>query len=149
MRYILSIAFIALLIAGCKKDKFTTVPQITFKDISPNVYQTNTADADFPVMTLHITDAEGDLGLVPGKDTSFLYIINLRNFKPDSVVLLPNLGSSAKANFEGDIKVNMKRFVGGSGTSTRDAIYFNIYVKDFAKNKSNVIKTDKPVYYIP
>jgi hypothetical protein len=24
-----------------------------------------------------------------------------------------------------------------------------VYVKDFAKNKSNVIKTAQPVYYIP
>src|SRR3978361_40714 len=112
MRYILTFIAVGLIFSACKKDKFTTAPQISFKDVSPNFYSSSTAPSEYPVMTLHITDAEGDLGIIAGKDTSFLYIINLRTNQFDSVAIFPNLATAAKANFEADINVNMKRFLG-------------------------------------
>jgi hypothetical protein len=148
MRYTLLILMIAVLFTACKKDKFTTVPAITFKSFKPDFYSTNTAPGGFPVMIIHVTDLEGDLGFVSGKDTSFIYITNLRTNKFDSL-RLPNIASSAKKNFEGDIEVDMKSFLGVPNSTIKDTIYYNVYVKDFAKNKSNQIKTDKPIQYIP
>jgi hypothetical protein len=43
----------------------------------------------------------------------------------------------------------MKQFLGVPNNSKKDTIYYEIYIKDFAKNKSNVIRSDKPVYYFP
>jgi hypothetical protein len=148
MRYTLLILLALVFFTACKKDKFTTVPQITFKSFKPDFYSTNTAPGGFPVMIIHVTDLEGDLGFVSGKDTSFIYITNLRTNKFDSL-RLPNIASSAKKNFEGDVEVDMKGFLGVPNNAVKDTIYFNVYLKDFAKNKSNQIKTDKPIQYIP
>ena len=155
MRYILSIFTVAILFFGCKKDKFTTVPQITFKSVIPNVWlSTNTAfQKDFaPVLTIRVTDAEGDLGLKVGKDTSLVYVKNLVSNAIDSSQLLPDIGTSAKPDFQADIAINLFSVMGGKpGVTTRprvDTLYFEVYIKDFAKNKSNVIKTSDPVFYI-
>jgi hypothetical protein len=147
MRYTLLILGTLFFFTGCKKDKFTTVPVITFKSFKPDFYSTNTPPGGFPVMIIHVTDLEGDLGFVSGKDTSFIYITNLKTNKFDSL-RLPNIANSAKKNFEGDIEVDMKGFLSPGGP-IQDTTYYNVYIKDFAKNKSNVIKTDKPIYYIP
>ncbi len=149
MRYILTIAAVVLFFSACKKDKFTTVPQISFKSVKPDAYQRGaTQDADLPVMTVTVTDAEGDLGYVAGKDTSYIYFKNLRTNKLDSTEL-PDIKQATTSNFQGDISVNLKQFLGVRNTAQKDTIFFEIYVRDFAKNKSNVIVSDKPVYYFP
>lgn len=149
MRYILTIVAVVLLFSACKKDKFTTVPQISFKSVDPDFYQQGlTPDASLPVITVNVTDAEGDLGFISGKDTSFIFFKNLRTNKLDSVEL-PNIKQAATKNFQGDVAVNMKQFLGVPNNSKKDTIYYEVYMKDFAKNKSNVIRTEKPVYYFP
>lgn len=147
MRYIILIAAAVIFFAGCKKDKFNTVPAITFVDFKPDFYNNSTPDELLPVLTIHVTDAEGDLGYIDGSDTSYIYIKNLRTSREDSAVL-PNIKPIATKSFEADISLFMKQYL-GTTRSTRDTIFFEVYVKDFAKNKSNVIKTDKPVYFIP
>jgi hypothetical protein len=142
----MSVAF--LLLWGCKKDKFTTAPQISFKSFSPNAYSNSTADENLPVLTIKVTDAEGDLGTKAGKDTSYIYFTNLRTNRFDSV-MLPDITAIALKNFDAEIKVNLKQFLGVPNNSKRDTIFFDVYVKDFAKNKSNVLKTDQPVFYFP
>jgi hypothetical protein len=135
--------------ASCKKDKFNTVPQISFVSVSPDFYRGGVLpDEDAPVLKLHVTDAEGDLGFVAGKDTAKIYVKNLRTSKLDSA-FLPDIRPVAVKNFQGDILIQMKPFLGVPNNSKRDTIYFEVYLKDFAKNKSNVLKTEKPVYYIP
>jgi hypothetical protein len=149
MRYTLLMAMIVFFFAGCKKDKFTTAPQITFKSVSPDTWVRGTvADEFFPVLTINVTDAEGDLGFIAGSDTSFVYITNLRTNKFDSL-RLPNISQVAGKNFQGDVAINMKNFLSVPDFTKKDTIYFNVYIKDFAKNKSNVILTGKPVYYYP
>jgi hypothetical protein len=150
MRLLPAFCLVALLIS-CKKDKFTTVPQIKYKSVSPNSVRSDLPGTTqvMPVVTIEVTDSEGDLGLVNGKDTSKVYVKNLLTNKLDSL-LLPELKAAATKNFKGDINITMERFLGAS-TRPRpktDTLYFEIYIKDFAKNKSNVIKTGDPVYYI-
>lgn len=43
----------------------------------------------------------------------------------------------------------MKQFLGVPNATKKDTIYYKVYVKDFAKNKSNEIQTGKPIYYFP
>ncbi|MGG9963002.1 hypothetical protein [Ferruginibacter sp. SUN106] len=154
MRYTLLVAMLVMVFVGCKKDKFTTVPQISFKSVKPNAWLSSyTAfQKDIaPVLTINVTDAEGDLGFKAGSDTSKIYVKNLINNKIDSS-FLPDLKTAAQANFKADIDVNLFNVLGGKpGVTTRprvDTLYFEVYIKDFAKNKSNVIITGAPVYYI-
>jgi hypothetical protein len=150
MRYILSIIIAGILFSTCKKDKFTTAPQISFKSVKPDVYfQGSTNNSVLPVITLHVTDAEGDLGFVDAKDTAFVYILNLRTNKFDSAYFPVISSNAAQKNFEADVDIKMNRFLGVPVANVKDTIYYKIYIKDFAKNKSNEIKTDKPIYYIP
>jgi len=149
MRYTLLAILIVVLFTTCKKDKFTTVPQISFKSVKPDFYFRGSVDPlSYPTVTIHVTDAEGDLGFIAAKDTSFIYFLNLRTNTLDSVEL-PDISTAAKKNFEGDVEVNMKKFVGVPNDTKKDTIYFKVYVKDFAKNKSNEIQTGKPIYYFP
>ena len=151
MRTTLLIALGCSLIAGCKKDKFTTVPQISYKSIKPNVAFSNipTGQQVIPVLTIHVTDAEGDLGFKSGTDTSFVVIKNLTTNKFDSIKL-PDVLTAGKKNFEADIEITLSSFLGASARPRpkTDTLYFEIYVRDFAKNKSNIIRTGDPVFYV-
>ena len=150
MRYLLITVTVLFLFASCKKDKFTTAPQIKYKSLSHNlVDQTNPSSAA-PVVTLHITDTEGDLG-INANDTAWVYLKNLLTGKADSLPF-PDLQSAAKKNFEADVAITTDRALEcrplpGNVLHT-DTLYFEFYVKDFAKNKSNVITTTDPVFFI-
>ncbi len=149
MRIVFTIVILSILFISCKKDKYTTAPQITFKSISPDVV-TQDPNQTFPVLKLGITDSEGDVGFKSGKDTAFVYIVNkLFPTQLDSIPF-PDIQSAGSHNFKADIDVSLKKFLRHNCTppaNVTDTIYFDIYVKDFAKNKSNVINTPDPVYY--
>ena len=153
MRYIFLIALACFIFSACKKDKFTTVPQISYKSIKPNVFSANIPIGGqvLPVLTFHITDAEGDLGIKSGKDTAFVYVRNVLSNTSDSF-LFPNISSISKSNFEADVDISIStgNLLKGS-TRPRpktDTVYYEIYVKDFAKNKSNTIVAGDPLYYV-
>ncbi len=151
MRYTLLILVFAISYSACKKDKFTTVPQISFKSVKPNVAFSNIpfSQQEIPVLTLTVTDAEGDLGFINGKDTSRVFFKNLLTNREDSIIL-PNIFTAAVKNFKGDILINLASVLGASNRPRpkTDTLFFEVYIKDFAKNKSNVIKTSDPVFYI-
>lgn len=146
--------FLFFLCAGCLlscgKDKYTTAPQIEFVSLKPN-----SASSDLsvqlrdlaPKLTFNITDAEGDFGFVAGKDTSLVFIKNLSSGFVDSF-LLPDLNGSASAGFKAEVTLNL--FDAMDCTRSRpymDTTYYEVYVTDFAKNKSNVMTTPQPLYY--
>jgi hypothetical protein len=143
------IIIITVLLAACGKNKFNTTPQLSFTSIKPDTYKQGTTNLDdIPTMVFHVTDAEGDLGFKNGKDTSYIYFRNLKTNNFDSVSL-PDILTAGTKNFEGDIEVNMKQYIRVPNFAKKDTLYFDVYVKDFAKNKSNVVRTSKPLYYLP
>jgi hypothetical protein len=144
MRYTLLIAILAFGLLSCNKDKYTTAPQIKFKEFSPNVWRGGLSQV--PVMVLSVTDSEGDLGFLAGKDTAFIYIQDPRTTDLDSIPMT-DISSATGKNFEAELRVNLKAIF--APLQTPDTIYYDVYIKDFAKNKSNVIRTDQPAYYIP
>jgi hypothetical protein len=150
MRYFIFLSLFVLGITACKKNKFTTEPQIKFKSLKPNFTSTEVG-AQSPVLTLNITDAEGDLGLVSGKDTSFVYLKNLLTKLSDSLPF-PDIKKIAGSNFQADVAIDVFKVLKckslPSGLLHTDTVFFEVYVKDFAKNKSNVIATSDPVYYL-
>ena len=154
MRTTFILAVLVFAFAACKKDKYTTAPQIKFKTISPDyaVSDLRTTRDNAPRVTIEITDAEGDIGFIQGRDTSRIYIKNPLAINIDSF-LLPDLQTAATKNFKGDIIVNLFDalecidFSPARPRPRTDTIYYDIYVTDFAKNKSNIIRTGLPVYY--
>ena len=144
MRYHLLFSITILFFTACKKDKYTTAPQITYKSVSPTVVDQNSSSLN---LTISITDAEGDLGIT-ARDTAFVYVKNLLNGAFDSL-RFPNLQAIAKSSFKADVEIDLGRarlFSCTPGPHT-DTLFFEIYVKDFAKNKSNVIKSGDAVYF--
>ena len=158
MRY-LFFAFIACLaFTACNKDKYTSAPQIKFKSITSPFYSNSLFDK--PILIIELTDAEGDFGFKEGKDTSYVFVKNTRSpFKLDSFKFPSTLSKAIKKNFKGDVEIDLRGDgTGGSNalpgpppTSQRpytDTVYYEVYVKDFAKHKSNVIRTSDPFLYI-
>jgi hypothetical protein len=63
----------------------------------------------------------------------------------------PDLQTAGKSNFQANIDVTITkvlkcRSLPGFPLHT-DTLYFEFYVKDFAKNKSNLVVTPDPVYF--
>ena len=152
MRYILIFAVIALGFLSCNKDKFNTVPEIKFKNISPDTWYSNNLDpTQGPMLTINLTDAEGDFGFKDNIDTSYVYVKNIKvpPFKIDSLKF-PVLTAISGSRLDVDVEVNLRSVLARTIRPLRpytDTLQFEVYVKDFAKNKSNVL-TVGPVYYI-
>jgi hypothetical protein len=150
MRYSLVFTMAILLLSACKKDKFTTAPQIEFKSIAPTEITVGTTSPD-PVLTIHITDSEGDLGIT-SKDTAFVYMKSLLTNDFDSVPF-PDLQAVAKSKFSADVDITLSKVfkcktqAGNPPPLHTDIMYFEVYVKDFARNKSNTIRSEQPVYF--
>ena len=151
MRYILFFALIILGLSACKKDKFTTAPQITYKSLKPNTVYANLTSQPAPVITLHVTDEEGDLSFVDGSDSAWIFVRNILTNTKDSLQFPDLRGiTTSKFKFDLDIPLTSNNLIKG-GTRPRpktDTLYFEVYITDIAKNKSNVITTDDPVYFI-
>ncbi len=145
MRVIITVLVLALIFSSCGKDKYTTAPQIKYKSVIPDSVS-NVVNTQTPVITFSITDAEGDLGIT-SKDTAFIHIKNL--FTNDTaLVKFPDIKDITKKDFKADISVSLT----GLGmfncpvSNTVDTIFYEIYVTDFGKNKSNTIVTEDPVF---
>lgn len=146
-----ALLLLTIVFASCNKDKYTSEPQIKFKSISPNNYKFGTPiDQPGPVLKIQLTDAEGDFGFNDNQDTSYVYVKNITipPYNIDSLKF-PSASSIKRSNLDAEVAVDLKNGSGllqGSGIGT-DTLFFEVYVMDFAKHKSNVIKTTTPVYF--
>ena len=156
MRYTLLIAIVILGLAACKKDKFTTAPQISYKSLKPNAISSHLSfvpplGQQPPIITIHVTDAEGDIGFKDFSDSAYIYVKNLLANTRDSFKF-PDLSGATGKFFECDvdIKLNAAPLIKGGPRPPpkTDTLYFEIYVKDFAKNKSNTIVTGDPLFFV-
>jgi len=151
MRNTIIILLISLIAISCGKDKFTSDPQIKFKSIKPDRVPSNVIinSSRVPEIVVGVTDLEGDLGFKNGDDTSLVYIKHLGLNRTDSF-RLPDIRSVVGKNFESDIIINTFDILRPNpGVNIRprvDTLYYEIYVVDFAKHKSNVV-TAGPLYY--
>ncbi len=155
MRTTLLIIAAAFTMASCKKDKYTTAPQIKFNDFTPNTFTRGSIlpPEAGPFLSIQLTDAEGDFGFAPGEDTSYLYIKNvtIAGAVLDSIPF-PTSGQIKRNDLNAEVVVNLSNarsaLIGTPTVPTHpyvDTLHFEVYVKDFAKNKSNVITT--PGFY--
>lgn len=145
--FIVSIFFLL----SCSKDKFTDIPQLEYKSLDRNQWVGTIINGQVPPhIILEVTDGNGDLGFIPGKDTSFVFVKNIVTGATDSI-RFPNLEAAAKKNFKAEIEVSLFNVMRRSSSTVRplfDTFYYEVYIKDFARNKSNVVVTTDPFYLI-
>lgn len=149
MKGLVAIVAVFLFLSSCKKDKFTSEPQIVFKSFSSNVVYSAIGQQS-PVMKLELRDAEGDLGYADKATYVFVKNITTAPFKLDSF-LLPDLSALTRKNLKVDVDVEINSVLTNSGQPVRpytDTLFFEVYVKDLDSNKSNVITTPEPLYLI-
>ena len=146
MRIVLTVVIVAFIFAACKKDNYSTSPQIKYKSVSPN-FSDNSINSVSPVVTFSLTDAEGDLGIT-GTDTARIYLKNILTGEFDSLDF-PDLKDISKKDFKADILASVSKVLScGPGPSGHiDTLFYEIYVKDFKKNQSNTIVTGDPTFY--
>ncbi|MEO7462163.1 MAG: hypothetical protein ABIT96_05505 [Ferruginibacter sp.] len=149
MKQVLICLLMASGLLACKKDKYTTSPQVKYKSVNPQSTNINVG-SPIPFLTFEITDAEGDIGFKANKDTAYIYLTNNLTGRSDSL-LFPDLTAAGKSNFKADVTVSLAsvlqcRSIPGGALHT-DSLYFDFYVKDFAGNKSNVATTGDPVLF--
>lgn len=163
MKCMYTLAAMLVILASCNKNGGNNAPQIKFKAITPS-YNGNLLNQPLPILTIQLKDEDGDIGFDEMKDTSYLYVKNITvpPFKIDSFKFPTSLAMVAKASFKNfvdvELDLNGNVFIPGSAilypsvrpspSPRRDTTFFEVYAKDFKKNKSNVIRTDDPIIYI-
>ena len=149
MKQIIPIISIILLLAACSKDKFTSVPQIRFNSITPNYWTSDNTSFFGPKISFNLRDAEGDFGF-EDVGISYVYIRNAADtVSPPDSLPFPNMLITGKSSLDVDVEVDIvsalpPAHIPGNYT---DTIFYDIFVRDFAGNKSNVIRTTTPLYY--
>jgi hypothetical protein len=159
MKIFLFTISLVLIFITCKKSDGNSAPEIKFKKIASPVFNSSNS-AIKPILTISVKDADGDFGFKEGADSSFIFIKNVSfaPFKLDSFKFPSNLGSANIINNWVQAEIVMNNSGSGAGTnviygSTRpqpktDTLYFEVYMKDFKKNKSNVIRTADPMLLV-
>jgi hypothetical protein len=148
MRKIMVIVAAVLFLTACNKDKFTTAPQIEYRSIDPIRVSAFVAGAVNPVLTIRVTDGEGDLGFKSGKDTAWIHVRNILTNRRDSF-LFPDIDQAGKKNLKADILVTLPLDCKPQPGGVRhvDTLFYEVFVRDFGKNKSNTIRTSDAVLY--
>jgi hypothetical protein len=155
MKYLFILIAVFIVFNGCKKSDGNSAPVIKFKSITSQYNSSSTSQPLY--LTIKVKDEDGDLGML-GNDSSLIFVKNITNppFKIDSFLLPSNVPTAGIKNIEFELETNIaKNSSNGSSVlgprrtpnQAVDTMYFEVYVKDFKKNKSNVLKTSDPLYY--
>jgi len=135
---------------SCRKDSeksFSDTPQITYKGISNsriNFFDTGVACN----ITLEFTDGDGNIGR---KEDS---VITIQDFRSDTLYKsyqypFPIIGSEFRDHkwLEGTVRITLNtvfftpRLDSLHLAEKKDTLYFKIYLKDEAGNRSNTVQT--------
>jgi hypothetical protein len=142
MRNTIITGLISLLIFGCKKDKFSTTPQLKYKSVSTKVL--------FPdqiiTFKLSYTDAEGDL-----EDSLYVEKVVPRCSSSNFTQKYPLPRFPTGKNAEGEIEVAYAHginllpdypTIGAPICSTNDTCFLRFMLKDKAQNKSDTVNSE-------
>lgn len=161
MKYLIFTISLAAFFYSCKKSDGNSAPEIKFKKITSPISNT-ISSVNKPILTISVKDADGDFGFKDGADTSYVYIKNVSfaPFKLDSFKFPSNLAAANIINNWVDAEIVINNSGNGNGSNIfygspstvprpkTDTLYFEVYMKDFKKNKSNLIRTADPLLFI-
>lgn len=136
MRYKILISIFTLFLFSCKKDKYTTVPQLKYKSVNTKTLHRGETLA----MTLTFTDAEGDL-------TDSITVQKIVKACPDrsnssftQLYKIPTFPTSK--NQTGNIVVTYSYNDVNPTCNRNDTAIFKFVLRDQAKNKSDTAVSD-------
>jgi hypothetical protein len=140
MRNIVIIILAGLMFYGCKKSKFSSSPQLTFKSVSPGVLYPD----QLIRFRLNFTDAEGDL-----EDSLYVEKVVTRCNRGGFVEKYKMPVFPTGKNTEGEIEVvyahgiNVSGYysIGAPQCDFNDTCYFRFMLKDKAQNKSDTVNS--------
>lgn len=148
MYKILALILAVVVFTSCNKDSYTSEPQLKFIGFSPEQVTSVDAIQFPPKLVVEITDEEGDVGLLPKKDTSKIYIKSLFTNHIDSFKIFPDFSAVATKKLKVTAEISLKDVLPPARPSGKvDSLRFEVYITDFADHKSNVLYTDKPLIY--
>lgn len=163
MRYLIIAILGSAIFFSCKKSDGNSAPKIKFKSITPEIFGGGSSATGIkPILIIEVSDDDGDLGFNEGKDTSYIFIKNLTvpTFKMDSFKFPTSLSQVPKSALKTyqSVEIDLNALGTGRGLAyplptapvgpRRDTAFYEVYIKDFAKNKSNVIRTDDPLVFV-
>lgn len=145
MRNTILIGLVCLFFLSCKKDTFSSTPQLTFKSVNTSQLQAD----QIIKFSLSFTDAEGDV-----IDTMYVEKVSLNcpagNFSErDPIPAFPT-----SKNLKGDVLISYSNGVNNTGYTTvasrcdfNDSCYFRFMMKDKANHKSDTVRSGIIVIY--
>jgi hypothetical protein len=135
---------------SCSKESFTTEPKITYSSITPNSWSSDNTSINGPLLKFQLTDLEGDFGF---QDTSvsYVYVRNVADsLSPFDSIPFPPMNIVDKKNLNVEVSVDLGNILPPANIIRpyTDTLFFEVYVRDFANHKSNVIVSGNPLYFI-
>ena len=148
MKNIFFVAF-ALVIVGfvtcIRPPDYPIIPKIAFVRMTKNTLKQGNASSDSLRLTLSFEDGDGDIG---SGDSLNVFLTDARQAgaTPESfrMPLVPEQG--AKNGISGEISILVYTtcclpFCGSFLNKPVDSLFYDVYIKDRAGNKSNVVRT--------
>lgn len=152
LKYILFLS-ITMMIACTKPPDYSDTPEIAFANLSKN---TMVAAADFSdnlILTISFTDGDGDIGINDG--TPSVYFKDLRDGSEFISFVAPEIPEQGVGNgISGEMYIDVNTTccihpidsldgcLADFSDFPSDILVYEVYIKDRAGNKSNVIETD-------
>jgi hypothetical protein len=148
MRYTIVIVIISFIFIGCSKDKFSSVPTLTYLSVNNNVF----VYGDEIEFKLSFTDSEGDLSdsiyveQVPGSHCANASVEGTMHALP---IFPLSKNSKGEIIIKKGYRVNpSKGFnynVNEPQCNINDTCYFRFVLKDKAQHKSDTVTSEKIV----
>jgi hypothetical protein len=142
MRVIYAVVVILFVAAACKKDKFTTKPQLKMRRVNA----TEIFGSQDLVFTILLTDKEGDFSSYFGVGASSS--CRASDFVDSNLFKIPDEFLASKYN-SGDIVLTLSKgqrhanqCQGSGSTFKTDTTVFRFWTKDLAGNVSDTIWSD-------
>lgn len=146
MRYTLLFSILMLLMASCKKDKFSSTPSLKFKSVNT----TSLHNQQLLTFTLSFTDSEGDL-----KDSIFVQEIVPDCSASNFAALFPLPAFPTSKDQQGNIQVSFQ-YNGSSGYTSispqcqqNDTAVFRFALRDQANHVSDTVSSPHIILYYP
>lgn len=128
-----------IFLAACSKDKYTTKPQLKFKEVNNRVLQRNQTLR----FTLEVTDAEGDL-----MDSLWVQKVEPKCANSNFTAKYKMPTFTSVKNFKGDIEICYAYgnnlgcpVISGPACARNDTATFRFWIKDKGGNRSDTVSS--------
>jgi hypothetical protein len=140
MRNTILIGLVCFIFFGCKKDKYSSTPQLTYKSVNVNPVLPN----EIVKFVITVTDAEGDIS-----NSLFVQKVSLNCGASNFSAPYPVPDFPSNSNLKTDISVSFSNGGNNQGyiniancIEPADTCYFRFVLTDKANHVSDTIKSE-------